>query len=305
MPRAHVIAVVQALFVTFLWSTSWVLIKIGLEDIPALPFAGLRYVLATLVLLPFLFRGERLAALRALPPRAWRDLVALGLLLYALTQGAQFLALAHLPAATASLVLAFSPVLVAFGASAALRERVAIRAWIGIGVYLLGAFVYFSPAALPTGQVVGLAIAAVGLLANAAASVLGRSVNRAATVSPLLVTVVSMAVGSFVLLASGVAIQGLPTLSLRSWAIVAWLAVVNTAFAFTLWNATLRRLSALESSIINNTLLVQIALLAWLFLGESLAGRQIVGIALAALGTLVVQLRAPRGGPGTPRPGVA
>ena len=44
----------QALFVTFLWSTSWVLIKIGLQDIPALTFAGLRYGLAFLCLLPFL-----------------------------------------------------------------------------------------------------------------------------------------------------------------------------------------------------------------------------------------------------------
>ena len=33
----HFTAVFQALFVTFLWSTSWVLIKIGLVDIPALP----------------------------------------------------------------------------------------------------------------------------------------------------------------------------------------------------------------------------------------------------------------------------
>jgi drug/metabolite transporter (DMT)-like permease len=33
----HVRAVLQALFVTFLWSTSFVLVKIGLQDIPALP----------------------------------------------------------------------------------------------------------------------------------------------------------------------------------------------------------------------------------------------------------------------------
>jgi len=48
----RVTAVLQALFVTFLWSTSWVLIKIGLEQIPALTFAGLRYSLAFLCLVP-------------------------------------------------------------------------------------------------------------------------------------------------------------------------------------------------------------------------------------------------------------
>jgi drug/metabolite transporter (DMT)-like permease len=52
--------------------------------------------------------------------------------------------------------------------------------------------------------------------------------------------------------------QGLPALIWQSWAIIAWRAVVNTAFAFTLWNLTLRTLSATESSIINNVMLIQI-----------------------------------------------
>jgi drug/metabolite transporter (DMT)-like permease len=69
------------------------------------------------------------------------------------------------------------------------------------------------------------------------------------------------------------------------------LAVVNSALAFTLWNRTLRTLSAMESSIINNTMLVQIVLLAWLFLGESLTWRQVAGMVLVAAGTLIVQIR--------------
>jgi drug/metabolite transporter (DMT)-like permease len=39
-----------------------------------------------------------------------------------------------------------------------------------------------------------------------------------------------------------------------------------------------------------NTVLVQIAVLAWLFLGEPLSGQQVVGMALAGVGTLLVQL---------------
>jgi drug/metabolite transporter (DMT)-like permease len=38
-------------------------------------------------------------------------------------------------------------------------------------------------------------------------------------------------------------------------------------------------------------MLFQIALLAWLFLGEALTGRQVLGMVLAAVGTLGVQLR--------------
>ena len=58
MSSSHVRSMLQALFVTFLWSTSWVLIKFSLEEIPALTFAGLRYALAFLLLLPLVLRRE-------------------------------------------------------------------------------------------------------------------------------------------------------------------------------------------------------------------------------------------------------
>ena len=284
----HARAVLQAIFVTFLWSTSWVLIKVGLEEIPALTFAGLRYALAFVLLTPLLLRCEARRALARLSRREWLLLVALGLVMYTLTQGAQVLALDRLPAQTTSLVLSFSPVVVALLGMALLAERPTAVQVVGVLGFLAGAALFLLPAAFPAGQLVGLAIAVVGLFANAGAAVLGRFVNRDLALPAASVTLVSMGVGSVVLLGVGTAVQGLPELSLRGWAIVAWLAAVNTAFAFTLWNATLRRLSAMESSIVNNTMLIQIALLAWAFLGESLGGRQIAGLVVASIGTLVV-----------------
>src|SRR3712207_6285326 len=97
-PVVHLAAVLQALLVTFLWSTSWVLIKFGLDDLPALTFAGLRYTLAFLCLLPFLVHPARRADIRSLSHADWTRLGALGLLFYAVTQGAQFVGLAYLPA---------------------------------------------------------------------------------------------------------------------------------------------------------------------------------------------------------------
>jgi drug/metabolite transporter (DMT)-like permease len=92
------------------------------------------------------------------------------------------------------------------------------------------------------------------------------------------------------MLAIGLATQGVGSLTIQQWAIIGWLAVVNTAFAFTLWNKSLQTLTAVESSIINSTMLPQIAILAWVFLDEPLGGRQVAGLALVASGTLVVQL---------------
>ncbi|MEB2288355.1 MAG: DMT family transporter [Anaerolineae bacterium] len=288
---AHTRAALQALFVTLLWSTSWVLIKIGLDDIPALTFAGLRYALASLCLLPLAWRSGQLAALRRLPRTGWRRLIALGLLFYTVTQGAQFLGLERLPAATVSLLLSFSAALVPLLGIPLLGETLTRSQWGGVGVYLIGALVYFYPVSIPAGEAVGLLIVLGGVLTNSLSTVLGRDVNRAGTLPALAVTVASMGVGSVALLGAGIVTQGLPALSASGWLIIAWLAVVNTAFAFTLWNHTQRTLPAVETSIINNTMLIQIAVLAWVFLGEALNAREIGGLALAAAGTLLVQLR--------------
>lgn len=286
----HAKAAFQALFVTFLWSTSWVLIKLGLGEIPALTFAGLRYGLAFLVLLPLALRPAVRTELARLTRRDLWRLARLGVVMYGLTQGAQFLALAYLPAQTTSLLLSFSPVLVALLSALLLGEHPHPRQWSGVALYLVGAGLFLYPAGLAGARALGFVVALVGLFSNALAALLGRALGREARLSPLAVTFVSMGVGAAALLVSGLAVQGLPSLSARSWLIVLWLALVNTAFAFTLWNLTLRRLSAVESSVINNTMLIQIALLAWLFLGESLGVRELLGLLLAALGTLVVQL---------------
>lgn len=286
---ARFTAVAQALFVTFLWATSWVLIKVGLEDIPALTFAGLRYGLACLCLLPFFLRSSDVAVARSLPRRTWLLLIVLGIFYYAVTQGTVFLALAYLPAVTSSLVLSLTPVVVALLGVVVLHERPLPLQWIGVFVALAGVLLYFYPIAIPAGQVTGMVILFIGLFSNALSSVLGRYVNRLGVLRPLSVTVISMGVGAALLLGVGIATQGMPVLTWQSWAIIAWLAVVNTAVAFTLWNHTLRTLTAVESSIINNTMAIQIPILAVMFLGERLTALQLAGLAVAVIGTLLVQ----------------
>ncbi len=57
-----------------------------------------------------------------------------------------------------------------------------------------------------------------------------------------------------------------------------------------LWNHTLRTLTAVESSEVNNTMTIQIAVLAIVFLGEQPGPLQLIGLFLAAGGAAVVQL---------------
>jgi drug/metabolite transporter (DMT)-like permease len=214
-------------------------------------------------------------------------IVVLGVVFYALTQGAIFVALDNQPAATTSLLLALTPLLVAILAGRSLRETTSGRQLWGTILVVLGAWLYFTGGLGAT--VVGIAAAIVALGANVAGSLLGRHINRPADASPVVVTAVSMTVGSIVLAVIGAVSEGLPTVSTRAWLIILWLAVVNTAAAFTLWNLSLRELSAVESAGINNTMLIQIAVLAWIFLGESPGIAGLAGVVLVSIGVLLTQ----------------
>ncbi len=288
----HTRAVSQALFVTFLWATSWVLIKFGLKDIPPLTFAGLRYTLAFVCMcVPVLGSSNRRAQLRSLHLSDWLQLTLLGLIFIAITQGAQFIALSFLPATTLTLLLNMSVVVVALLGSFMLTERLMFRQWIGIGVFFVGIVLYFFPVNMPAGERLGLLAAAVAIFANAFSSILGRHINRRAHINPLVVTFVSIGIGGIVLLIIGLGQSGFPRLTPLNWLVIMWLAAINTAFAFTLWNHTLRSLSAVESSIINNTMLIQIAILAWLLLGERISTQAVLGLALVAFGVMLVQFK--------------
>jgi len=288
--HSHRRALLFALFVTVLWSSSWIIIRFGLDDegLTPLTFAGVRYGLAAVVLAAVaLGRRDTRARITALRPRDWLRLTVLGLVMYTLTQGAQFVAIDNQPAATTSLVLSMTPLVVAIVAGRSLGERPVTRQVIGAALVAGGAVLYFSGSLEAT--TVGMAAAGVALLSNVGASVLGRSANRDLSTSPLVVTTVSMAIGAAVLLGAGVTVEGVPSITLRGGLIIAWLAIVNGALAFTLWNHSLRHLTATESAVINNTMLVQIALAAWIFLGEAPSAVQIAGIALVTIGVTASQ----------------
>ena len=287
----HIISIFQALLVTFLWSTSFIIIKWGLIEIPPITYAGLRYFIAFLCFIPFIFRKKYIAEIKQLKPFQWKKLILLGFVFYTFTQGAQFLGLSLLPSVTVSLMLNFTPIIVAIMAIFLLSEKPTTIQWIGSSLFIVGIITYFLPISLIANQAIGLLVMLIGVLANAISAIIGRDINRNKDISPLVITFISMGVGAVILIIIGFSMNGIPEISFKTWGFLLWLAVINTAFAFTLWNLTLRTLTAMESSIINGTMLIQIAILAWYFLGETITFKEGIGMTIAAFGAVLVQIK--------------
>ncbi|MBN2230963.1 MAG: EamA family transporter [Candidatus Thorarchaeota archaeon] len=284
-------AIVQACFVTILWSSSWVIIKFGLEEIPPLLFAGLRYFLASLLLVALvLSRSSSRKALRKRSSRWWIGLALYGGIFITATQGTQFLALKYLPAITFSLLLNLTPIFVLILAIPWLRETPSLLEIVFIIISLLGVFLYFYPLDLVGLSLFGLMIGIVSLIANSFSSIIGRAINRIQDTPALIVTGISMFFGASMLILLALATETLVTLSLTSWISIVWLAVVNTAFAFTLWNRSMQVLRAIDTTLINSTMMPQIVILSIIFLGEFPDLLDWLGLILLALGITAVQV---------------
>lgn len=287
MITPHLLALLEATLVTILWSSSFVLIKWGLEELPPFLFAGLRYFGGFLVLLAFALVLRRQGLPKALGPRRWAKLVGVGITAYTVGNGLLFLALTMVPAVTASFIQGLIPLLVAVLGVLHLRERPSLLQAGGIGLAMVGAYIFF-PLDVAMGQAMGIIIALVAALSFAYQMILVRDLSRDGIPGPLWLSIISLGIGGGLLFLPA-AFEPLPRLTMTGVVILLWLVVVNTAFAYVLWNHALAQLKAFEQAMVANTMPLQIALWAWLFLGEELTPRMVIGLAVVVLGVLVVQ----------------
>jgi drug/metabolite transporter (DMT)-like permease len=285
------VPVFQALLVTFLWSTSFIIIKIGLVEIPPLTFAGLRYFLAFICFIPFIMKKKYTDEIKNINKKDLLKILLLGVVFYTFTQGTQFIGLSLLEPVTVSMMLNFSPLAVALLGFVFLKEKPTKYQLLGLFLFILGIVIYFYPISTMGNRKLGLIVMSIAVLSNAFSSILGRNINKKKNLDPVVITFISMGIGSVILLMIGIITDGFIDISIKNWLALFWLAFVNTAFAFTLWNTSLRTLSAMESSIINGTMLIQIAILAWIFLGDTITIEKGIGMFIAGTGAIIVQLK--------------
>ncbi len=288
MTRSRLSAVLEALLVTFLWSSSYVLVKIGLQEIRPLTLVAYRYAVASLLLLIIALSRGQITILRNREISI--KLGILGFFGYTLAQGLQVLGLFLLPAVSVTFLLNFTPITVLILGILALNERPTLIQLMGILMTIVGATIFFNDP-LGSTNLLGIFITLLSGASWGAYIVLGRYLSLGDHIPVLGLTAFSMTGGAIILLIIALIFEGLTTVSLIGWGIIIWLGVVNTALAFILWNRSLANLEAFEISVLQNTMLIQIAILAWIFLGERFSTIKIPAMVLVFIGALIVQLR--------------
>lgn len=284
----QLVAALYALIVTVLWSTSFLLVKVSLPFVPPITLAAVRYLLAFGVLLTYALVLDR----RRLVGIAWVTFAVIGILQYGVGQALQYTAMEDLPVALVSLLYALLPGMQAVADTVWLREPPTSIQMMG-GAVTIGGIALYLPWGAPVAW--GGVLLVIGtLVCSTVATTLTRRVAREGSTPTLHLTLVSTGAGALSVLPVGLLSEAAPRFPPLVVLALIWLAVANTAVAFSLWNHALRTLRAFEANVIGNTTLFQVGILGWIFLGEALTGRQILAMLIAFGGVLLAQLPAVR-----------
>ena len=289
--KTRMLSLIEASLVTFLWSTSYILIRIGLKEINPLAFAAYRYVIASFVLLfPFIYQLKK-----GKTGKFNKNSIAIFLLLgftgFFIAQGLQFFGLYFLNSVTVTFILNLTPIFVLGLSVLFLNERPSNLQLVGITLTLFGVFIFFHEVLSDVRMINGVLITLISGVGWAIYMIISRHYLGKNNENVITLTSISMLFGGLMLLTTTTITGNIVNISFNSWMIILWLSIVNTAVAFFLWNHALKTLKAVEQSILQNTMLIQISILAFFFLQEQINAQKILGMTIVFIGVLIVQLK--------------
>ena len=278
-----------------IWSSTWIFIKLGLHDLPPVLFAGIRFVIASSVLL-----AVNLAR-RAPWPRSgreWAFIAVTGWLTFSVNYGLLFWGEKQITSGLSAVLQATIP---AFGLAFAHfylpAERLTLPKVAGVGLGIVGIGVIFADQFHLSGTLAlwGSLAIVVGAASAAYASVLVKAYAR--HLDPAVLAGSQMFFGWLPLVALGWAVEGNPwRFHWTGQAVFAlfYLALVGSAVAFCLYYWLVRRVDVTKTMLISLVTPVTAIFIGWIVLDEQLPGLTLAGglCVLAGLG-LVIYRREP------------
>ena len=280
------------------WSSGYIAGPFGVRAMSPLMLVGVRFVLAALIaaVLARVVHGP----LRVDRPTALR-IAGAGIVLNAVQFGAMYLAFdAGLGATLGSLVHSLSPVLTAALAALLLRERLSRVQVIGFAVGVAGVVLVLGPDVDRAGGAVGVGFALLSLLGLSFGTLGQRWIGAAPDL--LWSAAIQFGVSAPPVLLLALLVEGTDVVRHPRDAVIAlaYLAVINSILGLGLLGILVRARGAGAAASVFFLMPPVTAVLAWLFLGETLAPRELVGLVIAVVGVAAATRGTTGADPGEP-----
>jgi len=288
MIKQHSNTIAWAIITCLLWSTAYPFIKIGLQYSTPLHFAGSRFIIAGLMILPFTLRpGEYIRMLKAN-----KSLVIWVTLLQTLINYTLFyIGMERVPGAIGAVIVGSQPFVTAIVSRILIRDERFTRAKVvtiilGLaGIVLVSAgrqgFNFSVPA-----ELAGIAMIFIANISTATSNVLisknGKNMN------PLVLSSFSLLIGGLIIFLFSFAVEDVPSkpdFPLNYWLVLIWLAFMS-AFTFSKWYVLLKRPEVKVSELNLWKFIIPVfgAVLSWIIVpGEKADWVTVIGIIIISL----------------------
>lgn len=275
------------IIVSTVWGSTWLAIKIGLRTMPPFFAAGLRFVVASVVL-------YGIVRMRRLPipftPDALRVYFALGILSFAIPFALAYWGQQFIPSALGSILFCAFPLWVAvFSHLLLANERLDFFKAIGTLLGFVGILIVFSPD-LDVPDSAGIpGMAAILLSATMQAYALVITKKHGQEINTFSMTFVGMAMAAVFLLSLGFLFEPISSVTWSGEAIgsILYLAVIGSVLTFVSYYWLLKRIDAVYLSLTSFINPIIAVILGVLLLDERLASTVLAGATLVLTGILV------------------
>ncbi|HVG34698.1 MAG TPA: EamA family transporter [Pyrinomonadaceae bacterium] len=275
-----------------IWGSTWLFIKIGLQYLPPVTFAGIRFVIASLILLLIVFIRHR-----PIPRRRadWLLIAVTGVQAFAINYGLIFWGEQHISSGLAALLQTTIP---AFGLVIAHvhlpSERMTFTKVFGVILGIAGVGIIFSNQLSSEGPLAlwGSAAIVTGAFSAAYANVLVKA--RGGHLDPAMLASGQMFFGLIPLLIVGISTEGNPLyFHWTGMAVVAllYLVLIGSVIAFLLYYWLVRNMDVTKTMLIALVTPLFAVTLGMIVLDERLSWRTLLGGACIMSGIGLIVLR--------------
>lgn len=283
MPKSRqTLLIVAALFCTyFIWGSTYLAIRFGIESFPPFLMAGVRFTVAGLIL----YVVMRMLGAPNPDKKQWLGASVVGILLPALGNGTVCYVQQTVSSSVAALSIATAPIWMAVFSSF-WGHHINAREWLGIAIGFMG-IVLLNFGGSFSGDYMSAFLLVFAAAAWSFGSVWGKHLPMP---RGLIASAMQMLTGGLTLLvASAVAGESWPhAVSAKSWGALLFLIVLGSLIAYSAYQYLLRTVRPLVAS--SNTFVnpaVAFAAGIW-FAGEHVTGMELIALAVILVGVFLV-----------------
>lgn len=279
--------------ICLIWGSTWLGIKIGLEDSPPFLSSATRFIISS----GFLYSLIRIKRL-AIPKDNWSKIIIPGFLLYGLSYGLDYWGIQYIASGLAAILFATLPFFVAISAHYMLQEeKLSLIKILCLGIGFLGVVIIFRDQihfSHSLNSLLGmLAIIGAALSAGLSGVFTKRDLHH---VDPRVIACFQMLVGMLFLLLMGILFERLSDFKItyKSIGALLYLAFFGSVITFVTYFWLLKRIEATKLSLIAFVTPILALILGALVKDEKVTWHLILGSFLVILGIVGLSFLAPK-----------